>query len=166
SRGVAGHATGPVVIVRGPSVVGYGRVVVGDDGSDDSEAAVTYAIDQARVRYLPLHVVFAWQMPIAPPLAAGYSMIIETVREQDLRRAAERVAPWQEANPDVEIVGEQVAGHPADVLIRAGGTADLVVVGSRGLGGFASAVLGSISHAVLHHVTCPVAVVRPRTQKV
>jgi nucleotide-binding universal stress UspA family protein len=160
--GVAGHATGPVVIVRGTSVVRYGRVVVGDDGSDDSEAALRYAVEQARVRGLPLHVVFAWQMPIAPPLAAGYSILMESAREQDIRRAAERVAPWQENNPDVRIVGEQVVGHPADVLIRSGGTADLVVVGSRGLGGFASAVLGSVSHAVLHHVTCPIAVVRPR----
>ncbi|MEO3803052.1 universal stress protein [Nonomuraea sp. B1E8] len=163
--GVAGHATGPLVLVRGPSVVQYGRVVVGDDGSDDSEAAVKYAVDQARVRGLPLHVVFAWQIPIAPPLAAGYSMLIESTREEDIRRAAERVAPWQEKNPDVAIIGEQVVGHPADVLIRAGGTADLVVVGSRGRGGFASAVLGSVSHAVLHHVTCPVAVVRPRTHQ-
>ncbi|TDE58441.1 universal stress protein [Nonomuraea mesophila] len=164
-RGVAGHATGPVVIVRGPSAVEHGRVVAGDDGSGDSETAVKYAVDQARARGLPLHVVFAWQIPIVPPLAAGYSTLIESVREQDFRSAAERVAAWREKNPDVEIVGEQVAGHPADVLIRSGGTADLVVVGSRGLGGFASAVLGSVSHAVLHHVTSPVAVVRTRTHQ-
>ncbi|MEV0592443.1 universal stress protein [Nonomuraea cavernae] len=164
--GVAGHAAGAVVIVRGPSVVQYGRrVVAGDDGSDESEAAVQYALEQARARGVPLYVVFAWQMSIAPPLAAGYSKILEGAREQEILMAAERVMPWREKNPDVEIIGEQVVGHPADVLIQAGGTADLVVVGSRGLGGFASAVLGSVSHAVLHHVNCPVAVVRPRTRQ-
>ncbi|WP_431921026.1 universal stress protein [Nonomuraea jabiensis] len=158
--GVAGHAAGAVVIVRGPSVVQYGRVVVGDDGSDESEAAVQYAVEQARARGVPLQVVFAWQMPIAPPLAAGYSKILEGAREHEIRMAAERVVPWREKNPDVEIIGKQVVGHPAEVLIQAGGTADLVVVGSRGLGGFASAVLGSVSHAVLHHLKYPVAVVR------
>jgi nucleotide-binding universal stress UspA family protein len=164
--GVAGHATGPVVIVRGPSVMQYGRrVVVGDDGSDDSKAAVKYAVEQARARGVPLHVVYAWRMPIAPPYAAGYSTILEGAREQEIRMAAERVASWREKNSDVEIMGVQVIGHPADVLIQAGGTADLVVVGSRGLGGFASALLGSVSHAVLHHLTCPVAVVRPREQQ-
>ena len=63
--------------------------------------------------------------------------------------------------PDVEITDAQLCEHPAGALINAATTADLVVVGSRGLGGFASAVLGSVSRAVLHHATCPVAVVRP-----
>jgi len=75
------------------------------------------------------------------------------------------VARWREKNLDIEITGEEVVGHPVNALLRAGGTADLVVVGSRGLGGFASAVLGSVSHAVLHHLPCPVAVVRPRKEQ-
>lgn len=73
--------------------------------------------------------------------------------------------PWREKNPDVEIIDLQVFGHPVPVLAEAGASADLVGVGSRGRGGFASAVFGSVSHGVLHHVTCPVAVVRPRREQ-
>ncbi|MGW2222277.1 universal stress protein [Nonomuraea sp. NPDC001684] len=72
------------------------------------------------------------------------------------------VVPWRQANPDLVITEEQPCEHPVSALVRAAGTADLVVVGSRGLGGFASAVLGSVGHGVLHHAACPVAVVRPR----
>ncbi|WSA52168.1 universal stress protein [Nonomuraea fuscirosea] len=64
--------------------------------------------------------------------------------------------------PGHRVTGEQAVGHPAQALIKAGETADLVVVGSRGLGGFTSAVLGSVSRSVLQHATCSVAVVRPR----
>ncbi|MFB4279778.1 universal stress protein [Nonomuraea sp. MTCD27] len=163
--GVAGHATGPVVIVRGPSVVRHGQVIVGYDGSEHSEAAMLYAVDQARARGVPLHVVYAWQMPAFSPYAMAYSTMLSDLFEEETRAAAERVVPWREKNPDVTITDDQVTGHPVNALIQAGGTADLVVVGSRGLGGFASAVLGSVSHAVLHHLTCPIAVVRPRAKR-
>ncbi len=159
---VAGHAAGPVVIVRGASVERHEQVVVGYDGSAHSEAAMEYAIEQARARKVPLHVVFAWQRPLSSPYAAAYSTLLAEAFEQESRAMAERLARRREKNPDVEITDEQVVDHPANALIRAGGTADLVVVGSRGLGGFASMVLGSISHTVLHHVTCPIAVIRPR----
>ncbi|WP_420819228.1 universal stress protein [Nonomuraea lactucae] len=62
----------------------------------------------------------------------------------------------------LRIVDDQVCDHPVAAHLTAATTADLVVVGSRALGGFTSAVLGSVSHGVLHHVTCPVAVVPPR----
>lgn len=159
---VAGHAAGPVVIVRGASVARHGRVVVGYDGSAHSEAAMEYAVEQARAREVPLHVLFAWQRPLSSPYAVAYSDLLADAFEQENRAMAERMARQREKNPDIEITDEQVVDHPANALIRAGGTADLVVVGSRGLGGFASAVLGSVSHAVLHHVTCPIAIVRPR----
>ncbi|MDA0638284.1 universal stress protein [Nonomuraea sp. MCN248] len=163
--GVAGHAAGPVVIVRGPSVAGPGEVVVGYDGSAHSEAALRYAIEQARARGGTLRVLYAWQTPAVSPYAAAYGGLAEDVHEQEMRAAAERVAPWREKNPDVRIVDEQEIGHPSSVLIQAGTTADLLVVGSRGRGGLASALLGSVSHAVLHHVTCPIAVVRPRDER-
>ncbi|MGP3957993.1 universal stress protein [Nonomuraea sp. 3N208] len=162
SMGVAGHAAGPVVVVRATSAVRHGLVAVGYDGSEHSETAMRYAVDQARAREVPLHVVYAWQASILSPYAAAYSSLLEDACEQEMQAAGERVARWRDRNPDVAITDETVVGHPVSVLIKAGGTADLVVVGSRGLGGFASAVLGSVSHAVLHHLTCPVAVVRPR----
>ncbi|MEV0350207.1 universal stress protein [Nonomuraea sp. NPDC050680] len=161
---VAGHARGPVVIVRGRGQEEHGRIVVGYDGSAHSEAAMQYAIDQARARHARLHVLYAWQLPIFSPYAAAYDSLLENAFQQEVRTAGERVTPWREKYPDVEITDAQLCEHPAGALINAATTADLVVVGSRGLGGFASAVLGSVSRAVLHHATCPVAVVRPHRE--
>ncbi|MEU4512927.1 universal stress protein [Nonomuraea wenchangensis] len=160
--GVAGHAPGPVVIVRETSVVRHGRVVVGDDGSEQAAAAVAYAVEQARARDVTLHVVCAWQSPVYSPYAAAYDTLAQEGYEYLTRAAAERAEAWRESAPDVRITDAQVHGHPVNALIEAGRAADLVVVGSRGRGGFASALLGSVGHAVLHRLTCPVAVVRPR----
>ena len=160
--GVAGHAAGPVVIVRETSVVRHGRVVVGDDGSEQAAAAVAYAIEQARARRVTLHLVCAWQSPVYSPYAAAFDTLTQEGYEYLTRAAAERAAAWRESDPDVRTTDTQVHGHPVNALIEAGRAADLVVVGSRGRGGFASALLGSVGHAVLHRLTCPVAVVRPR----
>ncbi|MEV0389257.1 universal stress protein [Nonomuraea sp. NPDC050643] len=162
---VAGHAAGPVVIVRGSAQARQDRIVVGYDGSGHSEAAMTYAVGQARARYASLHVVSAWQMPAFSPYAIGYSRLLEDVIREQSAAARQRVAFWRERDPDLLITDEQPCEHPVSALIRAAATAELVVVGSRGQGGLAAAVLGSVSHGVLHHVTCPVAVVRPRTQE-
>ncbi|TMR18657.1 universal stress protein [Nonomuraea zeae] len=159
---VAGHAVGPVVIVRGPVVVPHDQIVVGDDGSEGSRQAVAYAVEQARARHARLHVVYAWQEAVVSTYWAAYSLLLADTFQEEADAARARVAPWREANPDVVITDEQVRDHPVAALIKAAATADLAVVGSRGLGGFRSAVLGSVSHGVLHHVACPVAVVRPR----
>jgi len=158
---VAGHAAGPVVIVRGPSPYVHGRVTVGYDGSEHSTAAMEYAIEQARARDAELHVVYGWQMPVLSPYAVAYNGLIEEIMREQAEEARERVVPWRERHPDVRIVDEQLCEHPVPLLVKASQSADLVVVGSRGRGGLAAAVLGSVGHGVLHHVTCPVAVVRP-----
>ncbi|MEU8108741.1 universal stress protein [Nonomuraea muscovyensis] len=158
---LAGHAAGPVVIVREGPTPRHGEIVVGEDGSEHSKAAMEYAMEQARARDARLRVVYAWQLPVLAPYAAAYSVLDDSF-QQAARAAAQRVLAWREKDPAVSIVDDQVCEHPVAALMKASATADLVVVGSRGLGGFASAVLGSISHGVLHHVTCPVAVVRPR----
>lgn len=64
SMAVAGHAACPVVVVRGTAVVQHGQVVVGYDGSEHSQAAMRYAVEQARARDAQLHVVYAWQLPV------------------------------------------------------------------------------------------------------
>ncbi|YCK39632.1 universal stress protein [Actinomadura sp. ATCC 39365] len=164
SLAVAGHASGPVVVVRAPAAPAateHGRVVVGYDGSRDAQAAMEYAVEQARARGARLHVVSAWQMPVFSPYAVTYNTLIQDLMREETGAARERVVPWREANPDLVVTDEQPCAHPVTALMQAAGSADLVVVGSRGRGGFASAVLGSVSHGVLHHVTCPVAVVRP-----
>ncbi|MER6508802.1 universal stress protein [Nonomuraea sp. NPDC001636] len=166
SLAVAGHASGPVVVVRAPAAPAeHGRVVVGYDGSPDAQAAMEYAVEQARARGARLHVVSAWQMPVFSPYAVTYNTLIQDLMSEETGAARERIVPWREANPDLVVTDEQPCAHPVTALMQAAGSADLVVVGSRGRGGFASAVLGSVSHGVLHHVTCPVAVVRPDAEE-
>ncbi|MEU8365284.1 universal stress protein [Nonomuraea sp. NPDC048882] len=164
SIAVAGHASGPVVVVRAPQAE-HNRVVVGYDGSEHARAAMEYAIEQARSRRAELHVVTAWQLPSLSPYAVAYSGLIDRIMKEEPQAARELVEPWRTSNPGLVITDEQPCEHPVAALTRAAGTADLVVVGSRGLGGFASALLGSVSHAVLHHATCPVAVVRPAREE-
>ncbi|MEV0592819.1 universal stress protein [Nonomuraea cavernae] len=160
--GVAAHAEGPVVVVRTATGGRHGRIVVGYDGSEPSHAAMAYAVEQARVRDAELLVVYGWRLPLFSPYAAAYGSLMEEAYQEEVRVARERVVPWRERNPDVRILNEEVGEHPVAALAKAAESADLVVVGTRGRGGFASAVLGSVSHGVLHHVHCPVAVVRPR----
>ncbi|SEH02439.1 Nucleotide-binding universal stress protein, UspA family [Nonomuraea solani] len=164
SIAVAGHAAGPVVVVRASGLAEHGRVVVGYDGSEHARAAMEYAVEQARSRKTELHVVTAWQVPSFSPYAVAYSGLIEQVMREEPQRARALVEPWRTSNPDLVLTDEQPCEHPVAALIKAAETADLVVVGSRGLGGFASALLGSIGHAVLHHATCPVAVVKPKEE--
>ncbi|WP_327092470.1 universal stress protein [Nonomuraea sp. NBC_01738] len=162
--GVAGHASGPVVVVRETPADAHREVVVGFDGSPYSELAMDYAIEQARARGARLHVVYAWQAPLSSPYAGAYGGLLVPAPGDEAETARERLTPWREKFPDVEMRETARCEHPVSALADASRTADLVVVGSRGLGGFASAVLGSVSHGVLHHAHCPVAVVRPREE--
>ncbi|GAA2208048.1 hypothetical protein GCM10009850_035060 [Nonomuraea monospora] len=123
-----------------------------------------YAVEHARAHGARLHVLHAWQTPVFSPYLAAWNSVLVDVYQDESRAVAESVTRWHEKNPDVDITHETLSGHPVGILARAGETADLVVVGSRGRGGFASEILGSVGHGVLHHVTCPVAVVRPRKE--
>ncbi|MEU4330008.1 universal stress protein [Nonomuraea dietziae] len=156
--GVAGHADVPVVIVREEAESERQDIAVGFDGSEDSEAALDYGREQAVARGRRLHVVYAWHMPAGSPYAFGQATALADDSSANVR---ERLARWRDQHPEVEVKESFLCEHPVAALIDASRTADLVVVGSRGMGGFASAVLGSVSHGVLHHAHRPVAVVRP-----
>ncbi|MEU7897492.1 universal stress protein [Nonomuraea sp. NPDC049152] len=162
--GVAGHADVPVVILRGPDRPQHGEIAVGFDGSEHSEAALNYALAQAVARGIRLHVVYAWQMPVTAPYAAGYDEVMARVAADASGAAREQVARRRDKLGDIEVKESTLCEHPVAALVDTSKTADLLVVGSRGMGGFASAVLGSVSHGVLHHAHCPVAVVRPRKE--
>lgn len=160
--GLAAHAECPVVVVRGEQAPDTGPVVVGIDGSPLSEAALAFAFQAADKRNAPLIAVHAWtdsvlDAAVVPLL--GWDAI-ETVEQLLL---AERLAGWGEKYPDVEVRRVVARDRPAHALIEQATAvqAQLVVVGSRGRGSAAGLVLGSVSHAVLHHAPCPVAVVRP-----
>lgn len=145
-----------------------GTIVVGVDGSDESKAALRWAIDEARRRQAKLVCVHAWLFPsvvdptgVATRLAAD---VLATLRD-DANELLESVLAdvVSEADADVEIVSSVVEGPPASALISAADAADLLVVGSRGLGGFRGLLLGSVSQQCAHHANCPVVIVRLRT---
>jgi nucleotide-binding universal stress UspA family protein len=157
---LAAQAQSPVVIVRGddedpdPSA----PVVVGVDGSRVNEAASAFAFEAAAARGVPLVAVHTWWDPF-PDLAitAPDAGTIETHEHQML---AERLAGWSEKYPDVQVQRVVRRDRPAHALIEHSRRAQLIIVGSRGRGGFAGLLLGSVSHAVLHRAHCPVAVAR------
>lgn len=154
--GLAGRTTAPLVVVRAIRDEPYDEVAVGFDGSAPSEAAVGFAIEQARLRGARVRVVRAWQPPALTWRGPRPDEILAAEAEA-LRR---RVDSWRAEHPDVPLAGSLVRRHPITTLAGASRAADLVVVGSRGRGEVKGALLGSVSHGVLHRARCPVAVVR------
>jgi nucleotide-binding universal stress UspA family protein len=143
-----------------------GGVVVGDDGSASSAAAVRFAAEEARRWRLPLHVVRAWTITSAPrpkDWRPGYVPSLlefqQATREESERRVSELLGD----HDGLEVVVHPVHGPSAQALIGASRTADVVVVGSRGRGGFAELLLGSVAEQCVRHSACPVIVV-PRPE--
>jgi nucleotide-binding universal stress UspA family protein len=167
SAALAAHATVPVVVTRGTQPAEAWRaapVVVGVDGSAVSEAAIEFAFQAASRRGHGLVVVHAWTQPDVFVDAAYAVLAEEETRHTEGRLAlAESLAGWREKYPDVALTEVVVDGHPVKALIAQAQQqeAALLVVGSRGRGGFSGLRLGSVSRGVLHHATTPVAVVRP-----
>lgn len=158
---VAAHATCPVVIVghEGHSEGTHRRVVVGVDGSPSSKAALHAAFDHAADRQAELVVVHAWEARGIedPTLQTDSSWpAYESHLEQDVTR---EIAASSAAHPDVKVRHEVVRGAPVPALIQAADTADLVVVGARGTGGFEGLHLGSVSGRLLGRTDCPLVIV-------
>lgn len=164
---VAAHAEVPVVVTRGTVAQDAwraGPVVVGVDGSQVSESAVEFAFQAASLRRQGLHVLHAWAQP-DPFVDEAYAVLSESATRQTEARlaVAESLAGWRDKYPDVEVTEVIADGHPVDALLAEVTRVDaaLLVVGSRGRGGFAGLLLGSVSRGLLHHASCPIAVVRP-----
>jgi nucleotide-binding universal stress UspA family protein len=161
SQQVATHAAGPVVVVRGRSDP-KGPVVVGADGSAGADEALRLAFEEAAVRGIGVLAVRVYH-PAEPPWGLGELPYVEDAserREAERCALAEEVAPWHDKFPDVPVETVALDGHPAEVLAGVSGRASLLVVGTRGRGGFASLLLGSVGVAVLHHADCPVMIAR------
>jgi nucleotide-binding universal stress UspA family protein len=165
SAQVATHARSPVVVVRSPATT-TDRIVVGVDGSPHSVAALGYAFEQADWRSSALVAVHAWSRPVSSEPGDILPLVYDAteVQAEESRVLAEAVAGWSERYPDVPVEQRVVRGHAASVLSDESREAQLLVVGSRGHGGFTGLLLGSVSHRVLHHARCPVAVVRTRPE--
>ncbi len=160
---VAAHGRSPVAVIPGHGVVApTGPVLLGVDGSRTSEAAVEFAFDEADRRGAPLRAVLAWDDLALIGLAKG-APLIRFEDDEEHAVLAEQLAGWREKYPDVEV--EQIVrrGRAAEALLRHDPTQpepQMVVVGSRGRGGFTGLLLGSTSHALIGHSTWPVVVVR------
>jgi nucleotide-binding universal stress UspA family protein len=141
---------------------GTNVIVVGTDGSEPAERAVSFAADEA-VRWGALvRVVTAWHIP-ATVYAGGFAPMVSPTVEESAQKGAERVA--HDAAERLRARGLEVetrvcADQAADALIEESKDADLLVVGSRGHGGFAGLLLGSVGQQCAHHASCPTVIVR------
>jgi nucleotide-binding universal stress UspA family protein len=143
-------------------------VIAGTDGSEESLRAVDWAVREAVLRGLPLRIVAAAAMP--PRMVERHrhevgglgtvSDVLRKDRDRALGTAAERAAATA---PDLLIDVDELTGPPSQALTHAGSGAAMLVVGSRGVGAFTALILGSVSHYVANHATCPVVVVRGET---
>jgi nucleotide-binding universal stress UspA family protein len=158
---VSSRAECPVLVVRGEPRAD-GPVVVGVDGSDLSGEAIGFAFEAAAQRDTSLVAVHAWLFP--SPVGPGDVLplvydVDELIAEEE-RALAESLAGWSERYPQVPVERRLVRGAPARVLVEESASAQLTVVGARGRGALSGLLLGSVSHAVLHHAHSPLAIVR------
>lgn len=161
---VAARATSPVLVVRGEPRAD-GPVVVGVDGSQLSTEAVAFAFEEAARRDAPLVALHAWLFPtpVGPGDILPLVYDLDAVEGEEERTLAESLAGFAERYPQVQVRHRVVRGAPARVLVEASKSAQLVVVGAHGRGALGGLLLGSVSHAVLHHGHSPLAIVRPAT---
>lgn len=163
---VAAHAHCPAVVVRESATRPDGPVVVGVDGSEPAAAALRLAFAEAARRKVPVVAVNAWSRPMPMSVAEAAALGIAegfdpAAFEQSARSVlTEALEPLRRAFPDVSVRAETPESGPAAALIEASRDASIVMVGSRGRGGFVGLLLGSTSQAVLQHAHCPVLVTR------
>jgi nucleotide-binding universal stress UspA family protein len=177
SYAVTAHAECPVVVVRGPASNDeddapqpprpgpHHNVVVGTDDSDAAARAVDAAVEFAEAERAVLHIVGvaharsmeAWAYAETAKGGTDESRAVTDDAEQSVIRAANRV---RTQHPQVIVTTEVLYGDAGQALAELGVNAGLVVVGSRGRGGFTGMLLGSVSHRVIHDAACPVMVVR------
>ncbi len=148
----ASHGPGRVVVVRGrwrPVNQSPGPVVAGIDGSPESQAALVFAFEEAALRDVPLVAVCA--LADAPGVLGGASQM-----EEDFSRL---MTLAEKEHPEVAVLRQVSFGPPRTALLSAASEAQMLVLGSRGLGGLDGMSLGSVAATLLHHSPCPVGVV-------
>lgn len=152
---VTAHATCPVLVVRPdvPREDPGGPIVVGVDGSPEGRLALRFAIAEAGLRNATVRALHA--LPEGFPPEEGADALAAAERLLDTALLEVDTGPKQ-----VSVSAEIVRSDPAEALIEASRTASMVAVGGRGRGGFRGLLFGSVSHALIHHAECPVAVAR------
>lgn len=162
---VSTHAHCPIVVVPAdvrPRMHDKPTIVVGVDGSKTSAKAVEFAFDQAEEHNAKVVAVYAWTSPYSTYRSGEGDLLFNQSQIEEASRllVSESLAGAATEHPDVEHEVRLITGQAARALLIAAESADLVVVGSRGRGGFTGLLLGSVSQSVLHHAHCPVAIVR------
>ena len=135
------------------------RIVVGIDGSDTAGSALEWALEEGRLHHATVDVVHAWEVPYG----AGQRFVAVAFDSAPLEDAARRTLDAAVESADTSglpapVTRTLAVGSAAASILQAAENADLVVIGSRGLGGFKGLVLGSVSYHVVHQATCPVVV--------
>lgn len=163
STGLVHHAHCPVAIIHDEDPLmphpSQAPVVVGVDGSPASDHALEIAFEQASFRDVDLVAVHAWSDTGVFEFPGVDWTTMQAMAEETL---SERLAGWQERYPDVLVRRVVAADRPAHQLLEQSETAQLLVVGSHGRGGFAGMLLGSVSTAIVHGARMPVIVARGR----
>jgi nucleotide-binding universal stress UspA family protein len=143
-------------------------IVVGVDGSDHSRSALEWAMKEAAIRHTPLTVLTVQQAirgysgtPVAYP---GDEALAERARQAAQDAADKALAQLGDSGP-ASVTVQAVLGLPAEELLSASRDADMLVVGSRGTGGFARLLMGSVSSQVTHHASCPVVIIHSPDHK-
>jgi len=162
---VAAHARCPVVVIAKERGDGSGPVVVGVDGSETSDRALEWAADTALAFGSPLMILGVWDATLFTagsmysPMAIVEGVKVFAAGAKANVAQAEKIVSAR--HPKLDVAGEVVEGHVGSILTHRAAelSAKLLVVGSRGRGGFASLLLGSASHQSLHHAKTPVAVI-------
>ncbi|SDZ17823.1 Nucleotide-binding universal stress protein, UspA family [Saccharopolyspora shandongensis] len=132
-------------------------IVVGVDGSPSSRVALRWAVRQAHLTNGLVTAVMSWELPELYDWPMRTSEECDRATEEALKTVIRETVD----DADAAAIRKEVArGHPANALLKAAGSADLLVVGRRGYGGFAHALLGSVGQYCVNHAPCPVVVVR------
>ena len=142
---------------------GSTKIVVGVDGSPSSRAALRWAVTQAVLTGGTVNAVMAWQFPRILRAAAWAPIYVDEAAglEEEARKTLDAVISDEVKPGDSHLVTARVVqGDPCLVLRQASADADLLVLGSRGHGGFADALLGSVGQYCVHHAHCPVLIMR------
>ena len=139
------------------------EIVVGFDGSECADRALDWAIEEAKVRGSSLRVITTWHVPTQIYGAPGFVTVVSAPLDEAARDWARGVASGAaERARDQGIEAKSIApeGQAADALIDASKRASLLVVGSRGHGGFVGLLLGSVGQQCAHHALCPLVIIR------
>lgn len=163
SAGIVEHATCPVVVItpHAPETPPAGPVVLATDGSEAGDPAVAFAFAEAKRRGTTLRAVHSVEVPRLPGASLfDLDRLAESVLAEDEKEVTDALAPHEARHPDVSVDLVLVVGEPAATIAEEARDAALLVTGSRGHGGFAGMLLGSVSRRLLQTAPCALVVVR------